>query len=405
MLSFVFVASLVGAAAAQLADGSSSSVPVPTITPSPTADPSSSPAPSNFYQAMPYAAYQNGGYKSLQCGYGYAKQSDGSCSPESWYSPQSYGCYGTTIINNNCYNQSPYTVTMTETQTSTYTMVVPTTVTMFETKTRTNTELLTQTQVYTSVEVVPTTKVWVSTEVIDNTKTLEHTLTATATTMTDMMTQTVLSTVVLPTTYVSTYVSTQVVDKVFRKRPRLRTATMTQTMTDMVTMTATSTVVVPTTYISTWKQTQTIDNTKTLVNTVTSTVTDNMTMLQTSTYMTTATATQTVAPTGLYNCLGKVSRIERRLWSIANLFFISASPNGHWVRAVITLRARMPCPLLQQPLGRLMAAHLATTTAATDLREATILMVDLVPHTVVRRQKVTVTEFSLLSLSSTIVFK
>ena len=87
------------------------------------------------------------------------------------------------------------------------------------------------------------------------------------------------------------------------------------------------------------------------------------------------------------------------------MLFISASPNGHWVRAVIALRACMPCPLLHQPMGRLMAAHLATTTAATDLREATVLMVDLVPHTVVLRQKVTVTEFSYPSLSSTIVFK
>jgi|SRR6266576_2639069 len=112
MLSFVFVASLVSAAAAQLAAGSPPSAPAPTITPSPTAD---SQAPNNFYQSMPYSAYQNGGYKSLQCGYGYAKQSDGSCSPESWVrcegtsndfwthflqysSPQSYGCYGTTVI-------------------------------------------------------------------------------------------------------------------------------------------------------------------------------------------------------------------------------------------------------------------------------------------------------------------
>lgn len=114
MLSFVFVASFISAAAAQLAPGASS-VPAPTITPSPTANPTSSPTPSNFYQVMPYSAYQSGGYSSLQCGYGYAKQSDGSCSPESWVrfeatsndfgliflqysSPQSYGCYATTVI-------------------------------------------------------------------------------------------------------------------------------------------------------------------------------------------------------------------------------------------------------------------------------------------------------------------
>ncbi len=40
----------------------------------------------------------------------------------------------------------------------------------------------------------------------------------------------------------------------------------------------------------------------------------------------------------------------------------------------------MPCPLLQQPMGRLTAAHLATTTAA---REAIIPIVDLNPRTVV----------------------
>lgn len=113
MLSFTFVTFLVGAAAAQLAPGSVSSVPV-TATPTPTAYTPSAPSPSNFYNVMPYSAYQSGGYKSLQCGYGYAKQSDGSCSPESWvrregtcndfgltwsqYPPQSYGCYATTVV-------------------------------------------------------------------------------------------------------------------------------------------------------------------------------------------------------------------------------------------------------------------------------------------------------------------
>ena len=48
-----------------------------------TATPSS---PSNFYDYMPYSSYQSGGYKTLECGYGYSKQSDGSCRPESWVS-------------------------------------------------------------------------------------------------------------------------------------------------------------------------------------------------------------------------------------------------------------------------------------------------------------------------------
>ena len=47
-----------------------------------TQPPSSSSA--DFYQQMPYSSYQNGGYKSLSCGYGYTKDSDGSCKPESW---------------------------------------------------------------------------------------------------------------------------------------------------------------------------------------------------------------------------------------------------------------------------------------------------------------------------------
>lgn len=39
---------------------------------------------SNFYDTMPYSSFMGGGYQSLGCGYGYVKQSDGSCSPASW---------------------------------------------------------------------------------------------------------------------------------------------------------------------------------------------------------------------------------------------------------------------------------------------------------------------------------
>lgn len=55
-----------------------------------TAPPSTS---MNFYDMMPYSSYQSGGYKSLDCGYGYSKQSDGSCMPESWVSALEYGCF------------------------------------------------------------------------------------------------------------------------------------------------------------------------------------------------------------------------------------------------------------------------------------------------------------------------
>jgi len=143
MKSFVFGLSLVSAAAAQISvvgmsmvpasssaasesnPGSSMSMPTPTgsggggyAAPSQqTAPPSSS---VNFYTVMPYSSYQAGGYKSLDCGYGYKKQSDGSCGKESWVSTGFYdirnkfinrfaacrqytndGCYATTIININ----------------------------------------------------------------------------------------------------------------------------------------------------------------------------------------------------------------------------------------------------------------------------------------------------------------
>jgi hypothetical protein len=36
-------------------------------------------------EAMPYSSFMSGGYKSMDCGYGYTKGSDGSCmSTESW---------------------------------------------------------------------------------------------------------------------------------------------------------------------------------------------------------------------------------------------------------------------------------------------------------------------------------
>jgi hypothetical protein len=44
-----------------------------------------------------YSTFMSGGYKSMNCGYGYSKNSDGSCSAESWW--QTSGCYETIIIN------------------------------------------------------------------------------------------------------------------------------------------------------------------------------------------------------------------------------------------------------------------------------------------------------------------
>lgn len=110
MKSIIFGLSLVGAVVAQYAsdasvydggasasatdsatDSASGSYPV-APTPAPTTlyigsyvPPSApTPTPTDFYQYMPYSAYQSGGYKSLECGYGYSKQDDGSCSQDSW---------------------------------------------------------------------------------------------------------------------------------------------------------------------------------------------------------------------------------------------------------------------------------------------------------------------------------
>lgn len=45
-----------------------------------------------------YSSFTQGGYKNMNCGYGYKKGSDNSCQPESWWNFQ--GCYETIIINN-----------------------------------------------------------------------------------------------------------------------------------------------------------------------------------------------------------------------------------------------------------------------------------------------------------------
>lgn len=37
-----------------------------------------------IYSQMPYSSFLDGGYRSLGCGYGYTKASDGSCEAKSW---------------------------------------------------------------------------------------------------------------------------------------------------------------------------------------------------------------------------------------------------------------------------------------------------------------------------------
>ena len=51
----------------------------------------------DVYSAMPYSSFVSGGYKSMNCGYGYQKMEDGSCQAMSWWNTQ--GCYETIIIN------------------------------------------------------------------------------------------------------------------------------------------------------------------------------------------------------------------------------------------------------------------------------------------------------------------
>jgi len=115
MKSIIFGLSLVSAAVAQVSVLGMSMVPIDasgspaasssgaSVTPTPTptdggngggyggAAPSvPTTAPSvgeDFYSYMPYSSYQSGGYKTLNCGYGYSKQSDGSCHRESWVRP------------------------------------------------------------------------------------------------------------------------------------------------------------------------------------------------------------------------------------------------------------------------------------------------------------------------------
>jgi hypothetical protein len=113
MKSIIFGLSLVSAAVAQIANGVSMvSVPAPSdvnnndggsgscegsgCTPTTNAEksrvtepPSAPTQTQNFYSKMPYSMYNDGGYKSLNCGYGYSKHDDGSCQPEPWVRLQS----------------------------------------------------------------------------------------------------------------------------------------------------------------------------------------------------------------------------------------------------------------------------------------------------------------------------
>lgn len=68
----------------------SSSLPVETGSPSDGAPPSQYTPPPPQYSSvseMPYSSFTGGGYSQMDCGYGYKKDYEGKCSPESWVCP------------------------------------------------------------------------------------------------------------------------------------------------------------------------------------------------------------------------------------------------------------------------------------------------------------------------------
>lgn len=69
-------------AATTPAASSATSAPASQITSAATYDAASASAAA--YSMMPYSSFMAGGYKSMDCGYGYSKASDGSCKSESW---------------------------------------------------------------------------------------------------------------------------------------------------------------------------------------------------------------------------------------------------------------------------------------------------------------------------------
>jgi hypothetical protein len=73
MKSIIFGLFFAGLAAAQVFDVPTTTAANPQIT-----------SPPDFYQRMPYADFSSSGYKSLECGYGYYRESDGYCTPHTW---------------------------------------------------------------------------------------------------------------------------------------------------------------------------------------------------------------------------------------------------------------------------------------------------------------------------------
>jgi hypothetical protein len=217
-------------------------------------------------EEMPYWHLTQAGYQQMDCGYGYYKDTQGYCQPESWYSQGE--CYETVIINKKKYCP-PKVVHKTEDVTVYVTEKQPKTIYSTTTLIEKQTEIATMdvTQHVTETELVTSIRIWVSTEIQDQTKTVLHTLTATDT----------LTSITLET--------------------ELATATETATKFEKEVLTKTEhavvTVVEPTTYTSIWLTTEVNNETETIVKTNHETVIDTLTLVKT------VDATNTVTETAV----------------------------------------------------------------------------------------------------------
>jgi len=287
------------------------------------------------YQAMPYSWYQQQGKQQLECGYGWKKDSSGSCQKESWY--QYEGCYETIIINKKPHCPVAWvTKTQEELVTVTMTERMDQTVVVTHTMTDVMTSTMVNEVVVTKTEAVPTTRIWVSTEVMNETvtnlKTMTETNMATRTnvytqtrtqsatetdrvTKTEQVTRTIQTEVVVPTTRVSVWVSTQTNDKteiqlvtksstVIEQVTQTRIDKVTATQTEKVAVT--QTIVQPTTLVSVWVTTDVQNETETRERTVSQTIVQSVTATTVVSQVETATVTnqRQVKETALMDCLG-----------------------------------------------------------------------------------------------------
>lgn len=75
------------AVASSSSDSAAYAPPAYTAASSSSAPPSYYTQPPAAYQQMSYSSFVSGGYKTMDCGYGYQKMKDGSCNPQTWVRP------------------------------------------------------------------------------------------------------------------------------------------------------------------------------------------------------------------------------------------------------------------------------------------------------------------------------